>query len=85
MEDLPDFLHGRDLIDVSVEDTTRLAYDGLVLDQETFLYAEEHVWLAAALTMHEQQVVTIRYDAVSLWGGSLRCSHHPLLRESHLD
>ena len=85
LDGLPDFLTGWDLIDVPVEATTRLACNGLVLDQETFLYAEEHEWLAEALTKHGQSVVTVRYDAVSLWGGSFRCSHHPLVRESELE
>lgn len=85
MDGLPDFLDGWDLIDVPVEATTRLACNGLVLDQETFLYAEEHEWLAEELTKNGQKVVTVRYDAVSLWGGSFRCSHHPLVRESELD
>jgi glycine amidinotransferase len=85
VDGLPDFLDGWDLIDVPVEDTARLACNGLVLDQETFLYAEEHEWLAEALIKNGQKVVTVRYDTVSLWGGSFRCSHHPLVRESELD
>ena len=85
MDGLPGFLDGWDLIDVSVEDSTRLACNGLVLDQETFLYAEEHEWLAEELTKHGQKVATLRYDVVSMWGGSFRCSHHPLVRESVLD
>jgi glycine amidinotransferase len=85
MDGLPDFLDSWDLIDVSVEDTTRLACNGLVLDQKTFLYAEEHEWLAEELTRHCHDVVTVRYDTVSLWGGSFRCSHHPLIRESALN
>lgn len=85
MDGLPAFLDGWDLIDVSVEDSTRLACNGLVLDQETFLCAEEHEWLAEELTKYGQKVVTTRYDVVSLWGGSFRCSHHPLVRDSELD
>jgi N-dimethylarginine dimethylaminohydrolase len=84
VDGLPDFLDGCDLIDVPVKDTARLACNGLVLDQETFLYAEEHEWLAEELTKNGQKVVTVRYDTVSLWGGSFRCSHHPLVRESEL-
>lgn len=85
VDGLPDFLDGWDLIDVPVEDTVRLACNGMALDQGTYLYAEEHEWLAEALTRHGQKVVTVRYDIVSQWGGSFRCSHHPLVRESELD
>lgn len=85
MDGLPDFLDGWDLIDVSVEDTTRLACNGLVLDKETYIYAEEHEWLGEALAKHGQRVLTVRYDIISQYGGSFRCSHHPLVRESELD
>lgn len=78
-------LDGWDLIEVSLEDTARLACNGLILDQETYLYAEEHDWLAEELTKYGQKVVAVRYDVVSRWGGSFRCSHHPLVRESELD
>jgi glycine amidinotransferase len=81
---LPDFLIDWDLIEVSAEATTRLACNGLVLDQETYLCASEHDEVAEALTRHGQEVHTLLYDVVSLWGGSFRCSHHPLIRESEL-
>lgn len=84
-EGLPEFLDGWDLIDVSVEATTRLACNGLVLDQNTYLCATEHEEVAAELTRHGQEVHTLIYDTVSLWGGSFRCSHHPLVRESELN
>lgn len=82
---LPEFLNGWDLIEVSVKATKRLACNGLVLDQKTFLCAAEHEEVAEGLTKHGQNVHTLPYDAVSLWGGSFRCSHHPLVRESQLD
>jgi len=85
VDGLPDFLDGWDLIDVSVEATTRLACNGLVLDEKTYICAEEHTDVAEALTKHGQTVHTLLYDTVSLWGGSFRCSHHPLIRESNLD
>lgn len=85
MDGLPDFLDGWDLIEVSVEDTTRLACNGLVLDDKTYLCAAEHERIAEALTKRGQEVITLLYDTVSLWGGSFRCSHHPLVRESKLD
>jgi N-dimethylarginine dimethylaminohydrolase len=44
-----------------------------------------HEWLAEELTKYGQKVVNTRYDVVSLWGGSFRCSHHPLVRDSELD
>jgi glycine amidinotransferase len=84
VDGLPEFLDGWDLVDVSVEDTTRLACNGLVLDEETYLCAAEHESIAEALSKHGQEVITLLYDTVSQWGGSFRCSHHPLVRESIL-
>ncbi|WP_406657018.1 arginine deiminase-related protein [Methanolobus sp. ZRKC2] len=85
MDKLPEFLNGWDLIDVSVDDTTRLACNGLVLDEKTYICASEHKGVAEALKKHGQTVYTLPYDKISLWGGSFRCSHHPLIRESNLD
>ncbi len=85
VDGLPDFLDGWDLIDVTVDDTVRLACNGLVLDEKTYICAEEHEAVAEALVKHGQTVHTVLYDTVSLWGGSFRCSHHPLVRESQLD
>ena len=85
VDGLSDFLDGWDLIDVSVEATTRLACNGLVLDKGTYICAAEHEDVAEALTKYGQNVHTLLYDTVSLWGGSFRCSHHPLIRESGLD
>ena len=85
LDGLPDFLDGWELIDVSVEATTRLACNGLVLDEKDYICAAEHEPVAEALTRHGQNVHTLPYDAVSLWGGSFRCSHHPLIRENRLE
>ena len=84
VDDLPDFLDAWDLIDVPVEATSRLACNGLVLDEETYICAEEHTDVAEALSKHGQTVHTLLYDTISLWGGSFLCSHHPLVRESEL-
>jgi len=85
IDGLPGFLDGWDLIDVSVDDTIRLACSSLVLNEKTYICAAEHEAVAEALTKHGQTVHTVLYDTVSLWGGSFRCSHHPLIRESDLD
>ena len=59
-ESLPDFLNGWDLIDVPVEATTRLACNGLVLDENTYICAEEYEDVAEALAKHGQTVHTLR-------------------------
>ena len=56
-----------------------------VRDDKTYLCAAEHEQVAEALIKHGQEVITLLYDVVSMWGGSFRCPHHPLVRESELD
>jgi glycine amidinotransferase len=86
LQGLPEFLRDWELIEVSAEDAeTKLACNGLVLDEKTILVAEELPHLAEALTKAGQEVLTTPFDAVYLWGGAFRCWHHPLVRESKLD
>lgn len=80
-DNIPKFLKNWNLIKVSVEATTRLACNGLVLDKKNYICASEHEIVAEKLADHGQNVHTLPYDTVSLWGGSFRCSHHPLIRK----
>jgi len=71
---------------VSAEDAeTKLACNGLILDEKTILVAEELPELANALTKAGQEMITTPFDAVYLWGGAFRCRHHPLVRDSRMD
>ncbi|MES2361202.1 MAG: arginine deiminase-related protein [Pseudomonadota bacterium] len=84
-EGLPAFLENWQLIEVSHEDAEKkLACNGLVLDDKTILIASELPELARQLREAGQTVLTTPFSAVFWIGGSFRCWHHPLVRESQL-
>ena len=85
VDGLPAFLKDWKLIDVSFEDAhEKLATNGLVLDKKTVMIASGLDDLAHALRDAGQEVIQTPFDAIYFYGGSFRCWHHPLLRESEL-
>ena len=83
IDGLPSFLNGWDLIEVSAKDAEeKLATNMLVLDEKTDLVAAELPELGEALTRAGQDVITLPFSAVFMWGGAFRCWHHPLIREN---
>lgn len=77
---LPASLAGWDVIEVSADEARRLGCNGLVLDQHTYLMDAAHQRIAGELRKRGTEVITIPYDAPAIFGGGLRCSHHPLHR-----
>ena len=83
---LPKFLSGWKLIDVSLEDAhTKMATNGLVIDRKTIMIASGLDDLAKALRAVGQTVIETPFDEIYFYGGSFRCWHHPLVRESKLE
>jgi len=80
-EGLPGYFADWDVIEVSLEEASYLACNGMVIDENHYLCAAEHPRVADALSHAGQQVSVIEFDAVSTMGGGLRCAHHPLLRQ----
>ncbi|SKA38796.1 N-Dimethylarginine dimethylaminohydrolase [Enhydrobacter aerosaccus] len=79
---IPEILKGWDLIEVSkFEALNYLAGNGLVLRPGEIVIDARLPHLAEALSARNVTVHTIEYDAVTLWAGGLRCSHHPIVRE----
>ena len=86
VDGLPDFLKGWQIIDISLEDAqSKLACNHLVLDEKTIIVASELPHLIDSLRQTGQKVITTPMSAVYWQGGSLRCWHHPLVRESNLE
>lgn len=77
---LPGQLHTWDVIDVSIEDAQRLACNGLVLDADTYVIDRAHKALAEQLRARGLEVIDIPFHLPALFGGGLRCAHHPLVR-----
>lgn len=81
-EGLPDILSDWEIIEVPAQAAEEmLAVNVLVLDEDTVLVASETPAVAEALDRAGQTVLSTPFAAVSLWGGSFRCWHHPLRRE----
>lgn len=77
---LPDFFKDWEIIDVSLEQASYLACNGLVVDSETVILGEEHSDLIGKVEAVGQNVIPLPFDAVSQFGGAFRCCHHPLIR-----
>ncbi|WP_246212496.1 amidinotransferase [Streptomyces abyssomicinicus] len=78
---LPAVLDGWDLVEVGLKEAVELlAGNSLVLGPGEALVDDRLTRLAEDLTARDVTVHTLPYDAVSLFAGGLRCSHHPLVR-----
>ena len=85
VDGLPASLRGWDLIEISLEEAKALAVNGLILDEKTYICGDDQPRLADELSRQGLEVITVAFDAVTRWSGGMRCSHHPLVRESELD
>jgi N-dimethylarginine dimethylaminohydrolase len=79
---LPAPLERYEFIDVTRDEAARLAANGCPLDERTLLVAQGNERLDEELRHHGVDVVTVPYDAPVALGGALRCSHHPIWRET---
>jgi glycine amidinotransferase len=80
--DLPGALSRFTWIDVTPAEVEMMGANGCILDQESLAIVDGMPRIAAELRAHGQEVFPIAYDAPVAAGGGLRCSHHPLIRES---
>lgn len=79
--ELPDSIKDWDFITVTEDEAKRLAANVLVLDEKTVIVDPENQRLVKILREKGQEVIEVPYDALSHnYGGSFRCSHHPLRR-----
>lgn len=82
---LPSFFKDWDIIDVSVEDAeNRQGCNNLVIDEKTIMVPSELPNLIEKLTKAGQEVIETPFSSMIWQGGSFRCWHHPLVRESSL-
>jgi len=81
---LPESIRDWEAIEVSVPEAKKLGANLLVIDEKTCIVDTQHHRIAEELRKKGQEVIEIPYGQVATWGGSLRCSHHPLRRGSTL-
>jgi N-dimethylarginine dimethylaminohydrolase len=79
---MPKLLDGWDTINVTTSEAKDLlAGNGLILGPREILIDARLPHIAEQLTAKDVNVHTIEFDAVTIWAGGLRCSHHPIVRE----
>lgn len=81
-EGIPNYFKDWDLIDVSLEEASYLACNGLIIDEKRIICGTEHTRIIKELEAAGQEVIPLPFDAVSQFGGGLRCAHHPIIRMS---
>ena len=84
-EGIPSVLKDWEFIDVAADEAERKqGCNHLVVDGKTIMVPSELPHLVEALTKAGQEVIAIPFGALIWQGGSFRCWHHPLVRESSL-
>ena len=84
---LPDSLQEFNLIEVTVEEAEVLGCNICVIDENKIVLPDQQLALADRIKAQlddNLDVIWIDYENVVQLGGGLRCSHHPLVRESTL-
>lgn len=79
-EGLPGMLRDWEVIDVTYEEAQHLACNGLILDAGTYVMDRTHQRVAEQLARRNVNVITTPFNLPALFGGGLRCAHHPLVR-----
>ena len=85
IDGLPMSLRDWDKIPVSTEEATRLGTNGLVLEAGRMIVDADNARVIGELRGRGVDVIPLPFDGPIRLGGSMRCAHHPLLRESRLD
>ncbi len=84
IDGLPMSLRAWDAIVVSTDEANLLATNGLVLEEGRVIIDADNARVVGELRKRKVDVIALPFDGPISAGGSLRCAHHPLLRESVL-
>lgn len=78
---MPTSLKYYDFIDITDREAEDLCGNIFVIDRNTVIVDTKNIHVKKELEKRKVEVLTLDYEAVSLYGGGFRCSHHPLRRE----
>jgi len=84
IDGLPMSLRDWDAITVSKEEASKLATNGLILEEGRMIVDADNARVIEELGKRKVDVIPLPFDAPIRIGGGLRCAHHPLWRESVL-
>lgn len=85
IDGLPKTLRDWEAITVSVEEATRLATNGLILEEGRMIVDADNKRVIDELRKRRMDVIPLPFDGPIRVGGGMRCAHHPLWRESLLE
>lgn len=85
IDGLPRTLREWDAIVVSKDEASKLATNGLILEEGRVVVDADNKRLIEELRRRKVDVIPLPFDGPIRVGGGLRCAHHPLWRESALD
>jgi N-dimethylarginine dimethylaminohydrolase len=81
IDGLPTSLRGWDKIEVSVEEATALATNGLILEEGRAIFDADNQRVIGELEKRGMTIIAMPFDGPIALGGGLRSAHHPLVRE----
>lgn len=84
LDGLPMSLRDWDAIVVSKDEANLLATNGLILEEGRMILDADNKRVIGELDKRGVDVIPHQFNGPIVCGGSLRCAHHPLLRESVL-
>ena len=84
IDGLPTSLRSWDKIEVSFDEANLLATNGLILEEGRVVMDADNERVIGELRTRDIDVIPLPFDGPIKVGGSMRCAHHPLLRESTL-
>jgi N-dimethylarginine dimethylaminohydrolase len=84
IDGLPRTLREWDAIAVSRDEASKLATNGLILEEGRMIVDADNGRVIEELRQRKVDVIPLPFDAPIRVGGGLRCAHHPLWRESVL-
>lgn len=79
---LPSTLGEYKWINVIPEEAKIMGTNGCILNSNTVIMDAHHPDIAEEIRRENHNVIEMPYVAGMSLGGGLRCSHHPLIRES---
>ncbi len=80
VDGLPPLIRDWDVIEVDRDEQQSMATNVLILDESHIISDERHSRLNDQLRDRGISVTEIAFDGPAVFGGGLRCSHHPLRR-----
>ncbi len=85
VDGLPTALRSWERIEVSPDEATLLATNGLILEEGRMIVDAGNARVIGELRKRRMDVIPLAFDGPIFTGGGMRCAHHPLWRESVLE